>query len=596
MTDTKSIPLNQLVAWNGNVRKTAGADTALAELAASIAAHGLLQSLVVRRHKGDKFAVVAGGRRLAALQSLAESDRIANDHAVPCQVLADEIDATEISLAENAVREEMHPADEFEAFLALAVKGLPSADIAARFGVSESVVEKRLKLARVSPLLLQAYREGETTLECLMAFAVTDDHKAQERLWKSAPAWLRESAHQIRHSLTEAEIDATDRRVKFVTLKAYEKAGGSVRRDLFSESAAGIFIDNLDLLDQLVSAKLERAASSLRKEGWKWIETRHAHDSSEWSKCERIFPEPKPLPSKLAKELAALEAEFIQLRDQWDANEDDDAEYPDRLRELDDRIDEIRDGQDEAWTPEQLAIGGAVVTIGYNGKADIERGYVLPADQSARSAKAKTDADGTVTEAAESSGLSAALVENLTRHRSAAISAELLSRPDVALATVVHNLTQRVLYDGYSSETCLELWAEPQSVRDIGGSKAFLATEQARTSWGDRIPGNPDALFVWCLEQDQTVLLDLLAFCAASTVNAVRAKADKPDAERFAHADALASTLNLDMAAWFTPDRRELLREDRQDRHPRCPARDQRRHRAGMGQGEKSRPRRHRRA
>ena len=63
MTDITSIPLNKLAAWSGNVRKTAGADTALAELAASIAAHGLLQSLVVRKGKKGSYAVVAGGRR-----------------------------------------------------------------------------------------------------------------------------------------------------------------------------------------------------------------------------------------------------------------------------------------------------------------------------------------------------------------------------------------------------------------------------------------------------------------------------------------------------------------------------------------------------
>src|SRR5271169_1604635 len=100
MTDTTSIPLNKLTAWDGNVRKTAGADTALAELAASITAHGLLQSLVVRKHKGGKFAVVAGGRRLAALELLAESGRIANDHEVSCNIVADDANASEISLAE----------------------------------------------------------------------------------------------------------------------------------------------------------------------------------------------------------------------------------------------------------------------------------------------------------------------------------------------------------------------------------------------------------------------------------------------------------------------------------------------------------------
>jgi ParB family chromosome partitioning protein len=75
MTDTTSIPLNKLVAWDGNVRKTAGADTALAELAASIAAHGLLNNLVVRKDGKGKHAVIAGGRRLAALQLLADEGR-----------------------------------------------------------------------------------------------------------------------------------------------------------------------------------------------------------------------------------------------------------------------------------------------------------------------------------------------------------------------------------------------------------------------------------------------------------------------------------------------------------------------------------------
>jgi len=50
MTDTISIPLNKLLAWNGNVRKTAGADTALAELAASIVAHGLINIRRTARH------------------------------------------------------------------------------------------------------------------------------------------------------------------------------------------------------------------------------------------------------------------------------------------------------------------------------------------------------------------------------------------------------------------------------------------------------------------------------------------------------------------------------------------------------------------
>ncbi len=47
MTDTISIPLNKFLAWQGNVRKT-DTDKGISELSASICAHGLLQSLVVR--------------------------------------------------------------------------------------------------------------------------------------------------------------------------------------------------------------------------------------------------------------------------------------------------------------------------------------------------------------------------------------------------------------------------------------------------------------------------------------------------------------------------------------------------------------------
>ena len=64
MNENTSIPLNKLLAWEGNVRKTDPAK-GIDELAASIAAHGLLQSLVVRKDRRGKYAVVAGRRRFS---------------------------------------------------------------------------------------------------------------------------------------------------------------------------------------------------------------------------------------------------------------------------------------------------------------------------------------------------------------------------------------------------------------------------------------------------------------------------------------------------------------------------------------------------
>ena len=82
MTETMTIPLNKLTLWDGNVRRT-GVTDGIPELAASISAHGLLQSLVVRKGKRGKFEIVAGQRRFLALQSLLKERTIANDFAVP---------------------------------------------------------------------------------------------------------------------------------------------------------------------------------------------------------------------------------------------------------------------------------------------------------------------------------------------------------------------------------------------------------------------------------------------------------------------------------------------------------------------------------
>jgi ParB-like nuclease family protein len=105
-----TIPLNKLTAWEGNVRKTGAGDN-LDELIASIAAHGLLQSLVVRKARRGKYAVIAGRRRLLALQALADTGKLAASMQVPCILIAEDANATELSLAENAIRLPMHPAD-----------------------------------------------------------------------------------------------------------------------------------------------------------------------------------------------------------------------------------------------------------------------------------------------------------------------------------------------------------------------------------------------------------------------------------------------------------------------------------------------------
>jgi ParB family chromosome partitioning protein len=373
MTDITNIPLNKLTAWEGNVRKTqnkAGID----ELAASIKAHGLQQNLVVKKD-GKKFAVIAGGRRLKALQRLAKAGDIEPAYEVPCRI-TEAADAAEISLAENVVREEMHPADQFEAFRDLADKGMPATDIAARFGKSDSHVLKILKLARVSPEILKAYRAANLTLEDVMAFTVTDDHEAQESVFAAIAPW--HGAQDIRAALTENDIAATDKRVKFVTLKAYEKAGGTTKRDLFSEDDSGVYIEDPNLLDTLVTERLEKKASPVCAEGWKWVQVTPDFAYQQSAEYRRIHAEPVPLTASEQKKLDKLQEEYAQINDEWN-DCDEELESRPRLDELEKLIAEIED-RNGVWTSEQLAMAGAVVFIDHQGKTKIERGLVRPED------------------------------------------------------------------------------------------------------------------------------------------------------------------------------------------------------------------------
>src|SRR5258708_20822614 len=112
-------------------------------------------------------------------------------------------------LAEKTTRLYMHPADEFEAFAALIDKGETAGQVAQRFGVDESHVLKRMKLARVAPQLLKEYRNESITLECLMAFTISDDHRRQVKVFKSLQDWQKDDPSAIRAALTEKLIQAT---------------------------------------------------------------------------------------------------------------------------------------------------------------------------------------------------------------------------------------------------------------------------------------------------------------------------------------------------------------------------------------------------
>jgi ParB family chromosome partitioning protein len=552
-----SIALDRLEPWKGNVRKT-GVKDGLDELMASIAAHGLLQSLVVRKSANGKFAVIAGRRRLLALKALAKSGKIAGDHPVPCRIVTNEADASEISLAENVVRVSMHPADQFEAFRTVIDNGATIAGVAARFGVSEDIVEKRLKLGRLSPAILKAYRAEVIGLEQAQAFAVSDDRAAQERVFgELSPHQLRPNL--IRRALTEGEVPATDKRVQFVSVDAYREAGGILRRDLFADEE-GVYLQDATLLDRLVREKLNPVAAYVRGEGWSWVEIAPDLDYADAAKFGNATPERVKLPKKEQADLKRLCRQYDLLAETVDPHADGNPETHARLSELQAQIDAL-EAKQERWSVQTLAIAGAIITIDYHGNVDIRRGLIRPEDarKAKAAAKAETDAaaSGEAPEKPVSSGLSAALVTDLTAHRSAAIAAVLCDKPDIALAAVVHAMARELFHRAGRGGSCLQVSVKATGhhgfLANPAACKGIEALDATLERWGERLPGNPADLWQWCLAQPRETLLDLLAVCAACAVDAVIRKGERADGERIKHSDALTQALSLSMSDWYTP-------------------------------------------
>ena len=370
-----SIPLNKLVASPLNVRKTGGGT--IEDLAASIQAHGLLHNLVVAK-KGDKYHVIAGARRFAALRKLAKEKAIPKTFDVPCRVI-DAAGSTETSLAENVIRTAMHPADQFDAFRSLVDEGMGVEEIAARFGVTATTVRQRLKLANVTPRLFELYRADEINLDQLMALAVTEDHAAQERVWDSAQEWQR-GPNALRRALTETMVDAaSDPRARFVGLEAYINAGGQIDRDLFQPEHEGYLTDPAKL-DRLVAEKLATLSSEVRGEGWKWVEILPAGQYPDLTKFGRIHPVHEPVTPEIRSEIEALEAEHEQINQAHQEAEEYPPDVDARMSEIEMRIDELND-QARQYREEEKRLAGAIVSLENHGQAVIYRGLVRSEDR-----------------------------------------------------------------------------------------------------------------------------------------------------------------------------------------------------------------------
>lgn len=592
----RDIPFNRIRLSDSNVRET-DVEAGLDELTQDIdRREDLIQGLNVRaildadgNETGD-FETPAGGRRYRSIARLVTAGRFPVDGLVPCIVKkADaKTSAVDDSLAENVHRLALHPLDQFRAFKRMVDSGMTTEEVAAAYFTTPRYVEQRLRLSTVSPKLLEIYAGEGMTLAMLEAFTVNPDHARQEQVWETTQRSYNRQPWHIRQALTQTTVPASDKRARFVGIDAYVAAGGPVLRDLF-ETDNGGWLEDVPMLDRLVSYKLKATADAVAAEGWKWISVDislpYGHDHGLRGLTgtgAELTDEERATRLALREEYERIEAEYGEV----------DGDLPE---EIDQRLGEIETALDELanrpviYDPADIARAGVFISIDRDGDLVVDRGYVRPEDEApevvegdgaeADGEAGGDDADGepavrrtVITIGGQASEpeeeeegdaikpLPERLVIELTAHRTLALRNAVAGNPHVAMTALLH----RLVLDTFGERSfpgCVEasvrkvyLSVQEADLKDSPSAKAVAEREQA---WKGDIPfGDDGALWTWLDGLDEASRLALLAHCVSYGINALFERPNPYSGsgvsqngldQRLREADRLARATGLDM-------------------------------------------------
>lgn len=567
-TTEQTVPLHQLRLSPKNTRQRRDPE-AIDAMAASILHHGLLQNLIVEPATNDPgvFEVLAGGTRLVALQRLQSEGKVPADH--PVRVLVETNgQAIEASAAENLVRTRLAPADEFDAFKALADAGKSRDEIAQHFGVARIVVDRSLKLANVSPQLFQIFREGGMELDQLRALALTDDHELQHQAWFGVKHDWERMEHNIRSRITSRDVRASSAVAQFVGIEAYEAAGGAVRRDLFDER--NTWLCDRQLLESLAMDRLEAKAQALRDEGWSWVEAHLSLDYSELNAYPKGFPddlaETRPLPETDQRKLAEARARIAEI-EAIDVDEIDDparkAALNGELDDLQELVDDLESRQEQAltWPTHVMERSGCLVRIDhFRGQMLVEYARLQPGQKIATDGKVAGTPDKASkgADAGKRAALSRAMEDRLHMHHRAALRDALTNDHGLALELLLTHLLTALLDPGSTSQRVFAIrldnphrtdtHGKSVELADVVSSPASQAVDAKLKALKSKLPKKAADIQAWVATKSVDELHELLALVAAATLDPTKDQAR-----------ALAQLTKLDMREFWKPDAEHYL-------------------------------------
>ncbi len=254
-TDEKGVVTLRLseIEPNRNQPRTNFDEEALAELADSIAKHGLIQPIVVRPTSGGVYQIVAGERRWRAC-------RMAGLSEVPVVIKElDDQNYYEIALIENLQREDLNAVEEAQGYRTLIESyGLTQEQVAESVGKSRSAVTNALRLLNLNDDALKALENGEITAGHARAILSADGDELADEMLKAAKqgASVRElekmaKAKTLVKKLTpptaknnfysEVEISLKNELGRKVDIKSKGKGKGTITIEFYSDDELADF-------------------------------------------------------------------------------------------------------------------------------------------------------------------------------------------------------------------------------------------------------------------------------------------------------------------------------------------------------------------
>ena len=402
-------------------------------MAESIKTVGLLQNLAgleVKQGKTKQIEIVFGGRRMRALQLIADESKH-TDMKVDVIMAKNEVEAAAWAGAENSARSQPHPADEITAYKKSIDLGATEDQVAKAFGVTVRHVKGRLKLANIAAVILDALRANEITLDIAAAYTLSNDQTKQAECFeKFQQNWIGNDPREIKARLNEDAVDGDTALAQFVTREAYEEAGGKINEDLFGDD---LFFLDPELLRKLADEKCEIIKAEFEGSGWKWVE--FLPESPSWEAM-RSYGQTYPKAAEISEEDQANLDELEALVESGKGQQAD----IDALEELENRL------RQRVFSKTQKDHSGLVFWIGYNGEISTNQGYVHP-DHITDAIAAKvleTERPNSSATTKKKGPYSEALQRDMATIRTMALQTALFREPEFALDLLIFGLSTSI--------------------------------------------------------------------------------------------------------------------------------------------------------